>query len=248
MKSESTLQSQPSDNVNQVEAGKVSPRLVDAVLPGDALAQSPCPGEGLKVCQARRLREARRRSRLVCRSIGQGQDTTLPSLPSPAVECADILCPGHDSHQAEPITSKLVYAHPVSIGMDIYQYSGKSKCMSKAAAIPEQFPLFEVPEMRLPKAVRTVWDEVRDMAKIQQDHGQLVPIGLAAKLLGLSSARVGQLADEGTFRTWDFFGKRYVAVIDLESFIKLERKTGRPWNEPSVKELWKLSYDYARGK
>lgn len=86
------------------------------------------------------------------------------------------------------------------------------------------------------------------MAEVQRDNGPLCQVSLAAKLMDVSRQRMYQLIDEGTFRSWEFFGHRYVCANDVKAFMEVERKSGRPWKEPSAKELWKMSQDWAKGK
>lgn len=99
--------------------------------------------------------------------------------------------------------------------------------------------LFELPEVK--KAVRTKWQELKEMAECQEREGGLATPAMAAAVLDLSTSRVGQLLDEGTFVRHEFFGKPFLSVRELRDFIEVERKAGRPWKEPSSKELWKRS-------
>jgi len=65
----------------------------------------------------------------------------------------------------------------------------------------------------------------------------------AATILGLSRQRVHQLADEGTFSSFEFYGMKWVLESEVVSFAKLNRTAGENQYRPSTKELWKVSHE-----
>ena len=65
----------------------------------------------------------------------------------------------------------------------------------------------------------------------------------AATILGLSRQRVHQLAEEGTFRSFDFYGMKWLLENEVVSFAKLHRVAGENQYRPTTKELWKVSHE-----
>lgn len=92
----------------------------------------------------------------------------------------------------------------------------------------EQYTLFDIPATE-PKRVRTKWDELKEMLSVEQD---LVPHWVAPILLDVSRQRVNELMSAGRIRTYEFFGRSFVPVEDLVSYINSERKAGRPCGQP----------------
>ena len=89
-------------------------------------------------------------------------------------------------------------------------------------------------------------DQIRAFREMTSRDGGLLPFATAAKLLGVSKQRVNELVAEGTFKPVEFAGKKWLSANQIEEFIKLKREPGRPWNKPSVKEMWKISRDGAQ--
>jgi len=89
-------------------------------------------------------------------------------------------------------------------------------------------------------------DQIRAFREMTSRDGGLLPFATAAKLLGVSKQRVNELVTEGTFKPVEFAGKKWLSANQIEEFIKLKREPGRPWNKPSVKEMWKISRDGAQ--
>ena len=111
----------------------------------------------------------------------------------------------------------------------------------------EQFEMFpEMPTVPLLKRTKNIWEQLNELKELTEKHGQLVPIAMAAELLDLSRQRVFQLIDDGTFTPTEWRGQRWLTENDLRSFIELERNSGRPWKEPSAKEIWRRSRNYAK--
>ena len=114
------------------------------------------------------------------------------------------------------------------------------------SVLAAQSLLFEIPAT--PKKERSKWEELAEMAKTQEEVGGFIPPITASVLLDVSRSRIGQLVQEGTFRSWVFFGQRYLSAEDVRAFVAVERKAGRPWKEPSAKEIWKRSRAVVRGE
>ena len=89
-------------------------------------------------------------------------------------------------------------------------------------------------------------DQIRAFREMTSRDGGLLPFATAAKLLGVSKQRVNELVTEGTFKPVEFAGKKWLSANQIEEFIKLKREPGRPWNKPSVKEMWKMSREGAK--
>lgn len=85
-----------------------------------------------------------------------------------------------------------------------------------------------------PKRVKNHWDEAKEMNKVSEENGHLVPPAWAAVLLDVSQQRVSDLIAEERLRCWVFFGKRLVCLKDLAEYSNTERKAGRPVGEPPV--------------
>lgn len=99
--------------------------------------------------------------------------------------------------------------------------------MFEAQAI--EFPFVE----RLPKREKTrlgnLWEELREASK----DGLFLPPATAARLLDVSRQRVYDLIEQGTLKTVDFDGGRYVTEASIVAFCQTERKAGRPVGIPT---------------
>ena len=114
-------------------------------------------------------------------------------------------------------------------------------------AVADQFEMFpEMPTVALPKRAKNVWEQLKEMNELVEKHGQLIPVGMAAELLDLSRQRVYQLIDDGTLKPVQWRKQQFLTENDIRSFVEIEREAGRPWKEPSAKELWKRSMGYSR--
>jgi len=118
-----------------------------------------------------------------------------------------------------------------------------------AAVKAEQFTLFDIPANE-PKRVRTKWEELQEMAEEGEKHGGFIPQFIAAVLLDVSKARVGQLVEDGRLKRYTYFGKPFVTVDDVSAFINSERKTGRPVGNPpaTLKESFTRVNRYRKEK
>ena len=70
-------------------------------------------------------------------------------------------------------------------------------------------------------------------------RGGLVPISAVGTILGVSRQRVHQLADEGTFSVFEFYGMKWLLEDEVVSFAKLKREAGENQFDPSKKQMWK---------
>lgn len=85
----------------------------------------------------------------------------------------------------------------------------------------------ELPKREKSKMVK-VWDNFRELARISQSEGMLLPQVMAAKVLGVSRGRVFQLVESGQLKFVDVFGERMVTENSILAHMKTERKAGRP--------------------
>jgi hypothetical protein len=90
-----------------------------------------------------------------------------------------------------------------------------------------------------PKTRRSVFADVREFMRITKLHGGLVPMSAVGTILGVSRQRVHQLADEGTFSVFEFYGMKWLLEKEVISFGKLKRAAGENQYEPSRKQMWK---------
>jgi hypothetical protein len=107
-----------------------------------------------------------------------------------------------------------------------------------ATAIP-----VELPKRKVKKGVLEFFRVLRETTRRE---GGLVPYAAAAAILGVSKQRVHDLVNEGTLRPIELYGKNWLSANELESFVKLQRLSGRPWKEPSIKEQWRASVEGAK--
>jgi hypothetical protein len=96
------------------------------------------------------------------------------------------------------------------------------------------------------KVKKGIIDALREFRAVSAREGGLVPYAGAATVLGVSKQRVHDLVNEGTLRAIEQFGKKWLSANELESFVKLQRQSGRPWREPSIKEQWRAAMEGAK--
>src|ERR1019366_2909803 len=97
-----------------------------------------------------------------------------------------------------------------------------------------------------PKTKRGVFADVREFIRIVKLHGGLVPMSAVGTMLGVSRQRVHQLADEGTFTVYEFYGMKWLLESEVISFGKLKRAAGENQYEPSKKQMWKDARETGR--
>jgi len=96
-------------------------------------------------------------------------------------------------------------------------------------AVVEQSEMFpDLPTVKLPKRVKTKWEELNELCDLVDQHGPILPFSMAADLLDLSQQRVCQLVNAGKLSSVEFQGRRWVAEREIRRFIELDRKPGRP--------------------
>ena len=106
----------------------------------------------------------------------------------------------------------------------------------------------DLPTVKLPKRVRSQWEDLNELCDLVEKHGPLIPLPMVADLLDLSHQRVSQLRDSGRLETIEFRKRSWVGEKTVRAFIEVERKAGRPWKEPSKKELWRAARKFATAK
>lgn len=91
-----------------------------------------------------------------------------------------------------------------------------------------EFPFVEGLPVREKSRIGKAWDIVSHMREAQAQHGLLIPERLAAKLAGVSSQRIGQLALGERLNRVYIDGHPFITEDSLVAWLKSERKTGRP--------------------
>ncbi len=91
------------------------------------------------------------------------------------------------------------------------------------AAQAEMFDGFPVIES---KTKARSW--IRQYLDASVKHGTLCTPSMAARALGISRSRVGQLLDAGKLASVNVGDSRYIPAASLELFMTEERVTGRP--------------------
>jgi hypothetical protein len=113
------------------------------------------------------------------------------------------------------------------------------------AAISE-FPFVAELPKREKSKLEKVWDHLAEVRAVTAQRGPVIPQIMAAHLLNIGRARVGQLVDDGKLETVLVNGVRYVTADSVEAWAKSNRgKGGRP-RKVSNLELAKASLEGAR--
>ena len=94
-----------------------------------------------------------------------------------------------------------------------------------AANQSEMFP--DLPTIKMPKRVKSRWEELNQLCDIVDEHGPIIPMFVAADLLNLSRQRIHQLVEAGTLVPVEFAGKRWLAEKQLRAFVQLDRTSDR---------------------
>ena len=97
-----------------------------------------------------------------------------------------------------------------------------------------------------PKTKHGVLSDMKEFVTITKTRGGLVPMAMVATILGVSRQRVHQLADEGTFTVFQFYGMKWLLEEEVISFGKLKREAGENQFAPSNKELWKSAHEIGK--
>lgn len=102
----------------------------------------------------------------------------------------------------------------------------------------------DLPAREKTKAQQALHD-VREFLRLQKEHG-LVPLFMVPAFLRLSQQRVSQFVSEGRLGTVNIGRHIFVKENDLVEFAKAERKTGRPFKAPSLKECAEQGIQHAK--
>lgn len=113
-----------------------------------------------------------------------------------------------------------------------------------ATAQAEMFP--DLPTIKMPKRVRSKWEDLNELCDLVEKHGPLIPLEMAAGLLDVSRQRVYQLVDAAKLETIEFREKRFVSEKCIRAFVEIERKNGRP-PKLEVKDVWRGARTLAKG-
>src|ERR1017187_3646905 len=97
-----------------------------------------------------------------------------------------------------------------------------------------------------PKNRQGVIADIKEFMRIIKLHGGLVPLSAVGTILGVSRQRVHQLADEGTFAVYEFYGMKWLLESEVISFGKPKRAAGENQYEPSKKQMWKDAREMGR--
>ena len=109
-----------------------------------------------------------------------------------------------------------------------------------------QETLFPLPEPTAPTSYETPWERFRHFSEVSDIQGGLIPQNILPDLLGLSKQRVSVLVQDGRFTTFQLFGQKFVTGESMATFIREERKSGRPCKAPSTLTLMKASLRMGR--
>ena len=90
-----------------------------------------------------------------------------------------------------------------------------------------------------------VWDQLRELRALTQQHGQLVPMRMVPPLLNVSAERVSQLCQTGKLLRFDLGKVAFVTEESIVALAKSERKAGRPFkvHSPTLKECAAMAKD-----
>lgn len=123
--------------------------------------------------------------------------------------------------------------------------SGNVIAMFEAEAL--EFPFTATMPKREKSRLVKCWELLQRMKQISATEGDLVPLMMGAKLLGLSRSRVDDLVRDGRLKRYDIDGHVFLTENSIVECAKVERKHGRPFKVPATtSECWKASMEYAR--
>jgi hypothetical protein len=97
-----------------------------------------------------------------------------------------------------------------------------------------------------PKTKSGVFADLKEFLRITKQHGGLVPMSAVATVLGVSRQRVHQLAGEGTFSVFKFYGMKWLLEKEVVAFAKLNRRPGENQYKPGAKQMWKDSHEFGK--
>lgn len=104
----------------------------------------------------------------------------------------------------------------------------------KFEAQPLEFPFVErMPKREKSKFVRA-WDAFKELSRVTEEKGMLIPQSFAAKVLGVSRQRVWDLVQADRLETVEVNGVTWVTENSVIAYAQSERKAGRPHNVPET--------------
>lgn len=110
-----------------------------------------------------------------------------------------------------------------------------------------EFPFTATMPKREKSKLVKCWELLQRMKAISATEGDLVPLMMGAKLLGLSRSRVDDLVRDGRLKRYDIDGHVFLTENSIVECAKVERRNGRPLKTiSSNSEMWKASMEYAR--
>lgn len=100
--------------------------------------------------------------------------------------------------------------------------------MSEAIAMAE-FPFVADLPKRKKSALRTALEELERFSQYQANHGTLVPVKFASRVLCVSTQRVYEMIQTGKLESVEFSGHPFVTQESVLKFCRSEKdKGGRP--------------------
>lgn len=118
--------------------------------------------------------------------------------------------------------------------------------MFTAAAIDFPF-VAELPKRKQSRVLKA-WDLIEAMRAVPDEKGLLIPMRIAAKVLGVSTQRVSQLVDAGKLEAVVIDEHPLVTEQSLIEWAKSEKKAGRPLKAVTMKDAIQAGQDFLRGK
>jgi excisionase family DNA binding protein len=110
------------------------------------------------------------------------------------------------------------------------------------------FPFVQDLPKREKSKLLTVWEEFRELCKLAEGKGTLIPVVLTANVLNMSTQRVYQLIESGKLEAIRSGRTVLVTEASVVELARTERKTGRPFKHPeTIGQMWKAATDSARG-
>jgi hypothetical protein len=91
-----------------------------------------------------------------------------------------------------------------------------------------EFPFVQGLAKREKGKLENLWEVLKRAKEIAEEKGMLLPARFAAKLLGVSQQRVGQLMDSGKLERVELNGHPFVTESSVTDYAMSERKAGRP--------------------
>jgi hypothetical protein len=73
-----------------------------------------------------------------------------------------------------------------------------------------------------------VLDVMKEFREVTAQRGPVIPVAMAAQMIGVSSARACQFMDSGRIEYYVMGDQRYPFLNSVEAFLRLPRSTGRP--------------------